>query len=131
MKTLTILTQNFRKELKNFGLHCSIADANLYLAKYPRDKFDIECFTNLLERIVILQHPVYSQSPKLADIALELRATEIHQLNTAELANYLASNTTLHLEGYTTFRMADYRHRLDVVMYCIIKKLNLAESLLL
>ena len=129
MKTLTILTQNFRRELKDIGLHCRKVDEGLYLAKCPRDNFDIEVFTELLERIVIINHPVYGNSPKLADMASELRATEIHQLNTAELARYLMANDRLHLEGYATFRMADYLHRLDVMMYCLIKKLNLTDSI--
>jgi len=99
------------------------------MTKCPRQKFDIEAFVTLLERIVISDHPVYGNSPKLADMALELKATEIHQLNMAELAAYLVTNNILHLEGYATFRMADYRHRLDVMMYCVIKKMKLTGNL--
>jgi len=129
MRTLTILTQNFRQNLEELGLHTNAVERGLYMAKCPREKFDIEVFITLLEQIVISDHPVYGNSPKLAEMAAELRVTEIHQLNTAELAAYLVANNTLHLEGYATFRMADYRHRLDVMMYCIIKKMKLTESL--
>ena len=126
MKTLTILTQNFRQDLeKDFNLRC-YTEGTLHIAC---GKIDTDTLATLLERIVIFAHPVYGHSPKLADMALELRHTEMHQANMTELARYLEENNLLHLEGYATFRMADYRHKLDMMMYCLIKKLKLSDSL--
>lgn len=132
MKTLTILTQKFRQELKNVNpsldLHCHEKGT---LVACKTNKIDTDTLTTLLERIVILSHPVYGHSPKLADMAINMSHTEVHQANATELTRYLEENNTLHLEGYATFRMSEYHHKLDVMMYCIIKKLKLTDSLLL
>jgi len=125
MKTLTILTQNCQKELEALNLRCDSFDG-LYSA---RGMVDADALACLLERIIILKHPVYGHSPKLADMALELRHTEIHQANVAELTLYLEENDLLHLEGYAAFRMPEYRHKLDMMMYCLIKKLKLTDNL--
>ena len=125
MKALTILTQDFRQDLESvFNLHCYTV-GTLYMA---RGKFETEALTCLLERIIILKHPVYGHSSKLTDMAFELRQTEIHQANVLELTRYLMENDLLHLEGYTTFRMTDYRNKLDMMMYYLIKKLKLFSA---
>ena len=126
MKALTILTQDFRQDIENsLNIRC-YAKGSIYAAY---GKIDIEALATLLERVIILAHPVYGHSPKLADMASQLHYTEIHQNNVAELNRYLDENNLLHLEGYATFRMAEYRHKLDMMMYCLIKKLKLQESL--
>ena len=77
MKTLTILTHDYHQILqKDFGLRCIKADNNLYIAKCPKDKFDIENFIKLLEHIVIFNHHIYSQSRKLADMATDVHTAE-------------------------------------------------------
>ena len=129
MKSMTILTQDYRQDLENLNLPCR-AIGSLYGAKCSRDHLDTDGLMCLLERIIILGHPVYGHSPKLADMAIELRHTEIHQANVAELTRYFKEQDTLHLEGYAAFRMANYRHKLDMIVYCLIKKLKLADSML-
>ena len=127
MKALTIVTQDFRQALENaLNLKCH-ASGTLYEA---HGVVSTEALACLLERIVVLSHPVYGNSPKLADMALDLHHTEIHKSNVTELDRYIEDNDLLHLEGYTAFRMSNYRHKLDVMMYCLIKKLKLADSLL-
>jgi len=86
---------------------------------------DIEALAQFLEHIAVLRHPVYRYSPKLINIALELRHTEIHETNVKQLTQYLQENDTLHLEGYIAFRMADYHNKLDMMTYCIIKRLQI------
>lgn len=126
MKALTILTQDFRQDLEDaLDLKCYAAGP-LYAA---RGIVCPEALASLLERVIIHGHPVYGHSPKLADIAASLKHTEIHQANVIELSRYLGENDLLHLEGYAAFRMSDYRNRLDMLMYCVIKKLKLADSL--
>ena len=135
MSVLTILTQKHKQALKDIlpempELHCDISKAGLYEMRCPRECLDIDVVAVLLEHIVILEHPVYGHSPKLADMAFELRNTEIHHANVAELVQYIEEHDVLHLEGYAAFRMSDYRHKLDMMMYCLIKKLKLTDSLL-
>ena len=129
MKTLTIFTHNYRQDLEDLNLPCYVADG-LYSTKCSHASLDTDALMCLLERIIILGHPIYGHSPKLADMAIELRHTEIHQTNMLELTRYLKEQDTLHLEGYAAFRMYNYRHKLDMIMYCLIKKLKLADSLL-
>ena len=127
MKALTILTQDFRQDVESaLNLRCHTVGA-LYTARGKINTEDLAC---LLERIIILAHPVYGHSPKLADMAQQLRHTESHQNNVEELARYLDENDLLHLEGYAAFRMADYRHKLDMMMYCLIKKLSATSDIL-
>ena len=128
MKTLTILTVNFRKDLENtLNLRCYPV-GGLYVAI---GSACTDTLATLLERIVILSHPVYGHSPKLIDMAANLRQQEIHKTNVTELMDFLKENDRLHLEGYVAFRMAEYRSKLDMMMYCLIKKLKLTDSLLL
>jgi len=119
MNTVTILTQGFAQELESINLCCD------------RAELDTDALTHLLERIVIFKHPVYGHSRKLADMATELCGGEIHQANRRRLDAYLLEHDELHLEGYAAFRMSDYRNKLDMLMYRLIKKLKLTESLLL
>ena len=128
---MTILTQRHRQALEDilFGL-CCVYDGELYKVNCPRDSLDVDAFVGLLERIVVLEHPVYGHSLKLTDMALELRYTEIHQANVEEFIQYIGEYDLLHLEGYSAFRMPEYRYKLDMMMYGLIKKMKLMDSLL-
>jgi len=132
MRVLTILTQRHKQALKDVlpDVRC-IHDGGLYKIRCPSDRLDVDGLAILLEHIVVLEHPVYGHSLKLADMALALCYTEIHQANVAELLQYIKEYDLLHLEGYAAFRMPEYRYKLDMMMYGLIKKLKLTDSLLL
>ena len=131
MKVLTILTQRHRQALEDvlLGLRCSTR-GGLHEIKCSQDRIDIDALVVLLERIVVLEHPVYGHSLKLADMALEFDYTETRRANAAELLQYIGEYDLLHLEGYAVFRMQNYRYKLDMMMYGLIKKLKLVDSLL-
>ena len=132
MSVLTILTQRYKQALEDVlpDLRC-VCVGELYKIKCPKDSLDIDTLVILLERIVVLEHPVYGHSLKLADMALGLYHTGIHQANVAEFIQYIGEYDLLHLEGYAAFRMPEYRYKLDMMMYGIIKKMKLTDSLLL
>lgn len=136
IKNLTILTLSHRKALIEIISDllkddtCGELHGKLFKVDCSYDCLDADVLTCLLERIVILDHPVYGNSSKLTSMALNLKFTDIHRSNVTQLKGYLEENDLLHLEGYTVFRMADYRHKLDMMMYCIIKKLKLPHKLL-
>ncbi|MCL2421469.1 MAG: hypothetical protein FWD03_06380 [Defluviitaleaceae bacterium] len=132
MNVLTILTpvQWHVQALEDILSDPHISKEELYTIQCAKNKLDMDAFAELLEHIVILAHPVYGHAPKLADMAFDLRNTEIHQTNTINLARYIKEHDVLHLEGYATFRMANYRHKLDMMMYCLVKKLKLTENLI-
>jgi len=135
MKNLTIITLSHRQTLTETISNLLKDDTRgeshgkFYKVYCSYDNLDTNVLTYLLERIVILDHPVYGKSSKLTDMALELKFTDAHRSNVFQLERYLEENDLLHLEGYTIFRMADYRNKLDIMMYCIIKKLKLTDSL--
>lgn len=133
MDILTIVTSKHRTALEDsatsfFPLSCTPVESNLYGVEIPKSKVNTEALIYLLERIIIEGHPVYGNSPKLADMAQELQQTEIHKCNINDLTLYIKENDLLHLEGYASFRMTDYRNRLDILMYCLIKKLRLTDQ---
>ena len=126
MSYIKILTQGYYEDLRKLNINCQTCAGGLHIARCRLSNLNIDALAALLERIVILQHPVYGHSPKLADMALELRELQ----NIKNLENFLQENNSLHLEGYATFRMHEYRSKLDITMYCLIKKLKLTDSLL-
>ena len=129
MNILTILTQSHIQDLEELFLDSCAAAGGLYTIQCPKDSLDIDALAALLERIIIIEHPVYGYSAKLTNMAFRLRNAEIHQANVAELARYIEEHDVLHLEGYTAFRMSDYLYKLDIMMYCLIKKMKLTDSL--
>ena len=131
MSVLTILTQGCQQELEELNLRCYAVNEGIYQAQHPKDSIDTDAFACLLERVVVFSHPLYGSSQKLANMALDLRHTEIHQANELEFTRYIVEHELLHLEGYATFRMWRYRNKLDMMMYCLIKKLKLTDPLLL
>ena len=131
MKKLTILTQEYKDTLEEFILLKGILkNGGIYKLVCPKSKLNTDSLARLLEHIVIQGHPVYGHSPKLADMALDLLHTKLHKANLEALSRYLEENDQLHLEGYATFRMTEYRNQLDVMMYRLVKKLKLTDSLL-
>ena len=129
MRNLVILTQEYKDTLEEFILQKGILkNGGLYELTCPKNNKNTDSLTCLLEHIVIQRHPIYGHSPKLADMALDLIHTKLHQTNFEALRRYIEENDHLHLEGYATFRMTEYRNQLDIIMYRLIKKLKLTDS---
>jgi len=87
-----------------------------------------ELLMTFLEEIALSANPIYCHSPKLMELARNLRYTDLHRVHDREkrqLKTFLKYNKVLHLEGYATFRMEEYRNKLDMITYGLIKKLNL------
>jgi hypothetical protein len=127
MQTLTLFTQAHRRELHIFTspiVERSARETAAFLCvAYPWKALDISALTSFLERVAVYRHPVYSRSPRLAELALN--RAEVHEANVRKLSEYLDTHTSLNIEGYITFRMAEYHYKLDIIMYGIIKKLKL------
>ena len=125
---ITIYTQDYRHALEDLFAVSYDPSRKLTQARCPLNALDLEALARLLERIVILRHPIYGHSPKLIEMALELKPQAIQQANVKELEQYFSENTTLYLEGYAAFRMSDFSNKLDMMMYRIIKKMKLTDS---
>jgi hypothetical protein len=79
----------------------------------------------VLEEAAMYENPVYRCSPKMRRLALQLRKMPLYENETENLRSYLRCNKHLHIEGYVMFRMGKYNESLDMLSYCLIKKLNL------
>ncbi len=135
MKRLTILTERSEKLIHAYlreggcsewiirgeGREGRISFARVSYA--PGGKF-AEALTSLLEEAAALENPVYRHSPRLMDIAHDLRGTPVHQENERKLTEFLKYNAAINIEGYVAFRMEDYSYKLDLMTYSLIKKLR-------
>ena len=136
MRLLTIRTASYERELKTFvkeaaaaglltvrseGWYDGLFGAN-FLYEPVVDGMTDE-FTFLLENIVVQENPVYKHSIKLQRLAVDLRQTSIHIFNRERLTQFIKHSRLLHLEGYVAFRMTEYRHKLDMITYSLIRRM--------
>jgi len=136
MRRLTIHTSNYKSELINFAK--SVAESNLCAIKSHPGGINLtwknsdcssifEELLLLLQNIAMYENHVYRHSPKLRDLAEGLKNTELHMYELQQLKAFLKANKELNLEGYVTFRMEAYREKLDMMLYTIVKKINLSK----
>ena len=78
----------------------------------------------LLAAVAMQANPVYRQAPKLRQMAQALQSTHLYIEHVDKLKIYLRANKSLHMEGYVMFCMEDYRRRLDMMSYSVIKKIR-------
>ena len=137
MKLLTIYTHRYARLLNDFATHA--VGIGLITTKtgnngglfYAECRYDqrLSAFAKelmpLVTEIAIHENPIYHHSQKLQSIAHDLRKTPLYDAEQKNLSNFLRHSRVLHLEGYVNFRMADYREKLDMMSYTLIKKLKL------
>ncbi|MCL2378934.1 MAG: hypothetical protein FWC77_07395 [Defluviitaleaceae bacterium] len=138
MKQLTIHTRRYSQLLKDFAAK---AQDNGWITApktaWKGGEFLVYCrydhsrtafvkgLMALLADITVQENPIYQHSPKLQCMAHDLHKTPIYDTEFMGLIRFLKHSRALHLEGYATFRMADYREKLDMMSYTLIKKLKL------
>jgi len=142
MKQLTIYTHRYTQLLENYTAEAEKAGGlkifktrgrkgNLYLlnclANHTEPVF-IEGLIALLIDIALQENPVYQHSPKLRDMAGDLRGTLLYANLKRGLIRFLKHSRNLHLEGYVAFRMKEYREKLDMMSYSLIKKMKLIQG---
>ena len=81
----------------------------------------------LLTDIVVQENPIYQHSPKMQSMAHDLHKTPIFTSALKSLVRFIRHSRALHLEGYVAFRMAEYREKLDMMSYSLIKKLKFGQ----
>ena len=141
MKRLVLYTGIHNQELISFAQKANgiIKDSNVKPA-YKKNFSRLICtwendattdfislVMSMLEEIAIKNNPVYRHSPKLHEMALNLRSTAVYENEVRRLKSYIRTSRTLNIEGYITFRMGEYINKLDIMAYTMIKKLKLAE----
>ena len=141
MKQLTIYTRRYSQMLEDFAARAK--DDGLLEASRNRcdggmltvccqynhvKPFFVKELMNLLTDIIVQENPIFQYSPKLQDMAHDLRKTPLYDTALKSLMRFLKHNRALHLEGYVTFRMTAYREKLDIMSYTLIKKLKFNQK---
>jgi hypothetical protein len=129
MKLLTIYTELYENKLRSFldGASVTIRSQGyagpLYYARCAYESKDMrffDAFIYFLEEVILDENPIYRSSIKLREAAEGMRG-----MSAQDFYTYIKQNKTVHIEGYTVFRMADYKYKLDMMMIGMIKKLKI------
>jgi len=133
MKRTIIHTSKYKTELaqfaqsatfctvKNFQTHTQLIWENSTAPIFA------QTLMHLLHKIIMAENPVFRYSPKLRNLANGILGTETHTQALAELTAFLKANKEINLDGYAAFRMEEYRAKLDMMLYTIMKKINLSK----
>ena len=139
MKHLNICTGRYSQLLKDFASAAreaglchtcggSVAGGLFTLnCQYSHPGF-AQKLMDLLTHIVLLEHPIYQNSQKMKDMAGDLKGTALYAATLRDLSRFIKHNRSLNLEGYMAFRMSDYKEKLDMMSYSLIKKMKLAQK---
>ncbi|MCL2285012.1 MAG: putative sporulation protein YtxC [Firmicutes bacterium] len=138
MKHLVLYTTNHKNELINFAE--ATASRNLCaideICPGPQgcsiklkwqaavNNHFIQSLLLLLYNIAIKENPIYRHSSKLRHMAENLLNTPLHKDDLKRLKTFLRTGKELHIDGYVTFRMEEFREKLDMMLYSIIKKIH-------
>ena len=112
-----------RLTMHNAGWHGELFSIT-YRYKSTQPDF-MESLITMLTDIAMQENPIYQHSPKLQDMARDLRNTSLFTSSLNSLVHFVKYSRILHLEGYVTFRMTEYREKLDMMSYSLIKKMKL------
>jgi len=142
MKQLTMLTSRYKQLLDNFISHVSESDGltisktgkhnnKIFFANCivrPAEPAFIEGLISLLVDIALQENPLFQHSPKLRDMAGDLRGTQLYANLRRGLIRFMKQSPSIHLEGYVAFRMKEYLEKLDMMSYSLIKKMKLIRQ---
>ncbi|MCL2839182.1 MAG: hypothetical protein FWE05_00280 [Defluviitaleaceae bacterium] len=142
MRQLHIYTTKYEKELRNFAAQAmatgTIAIKDIKTCE-NRKVFELKlmnmdeknlpnALTALLMDIVEIENPVYKHSPRLRKMAQTARNSSIYKREVQRMKTFLEENKALHLEGYATFRLSEYREKLDTMIYQLVKKIKFSQG---
>lgn len=131
MKRTIVHTSKYKTELANFmqsmPVFNKIQDGTTLAWEVSAADNFAQALMLLLHKLAMSENPVYRHSPKLRDLADSLFNTDVHTKAVTELKAFIKSNKELNIEGYVTFRMEAYHTQLDMLLYTIMKKINLSK----
>jgi len=148
MKHIAIYTIRYKNELENFMTNAKKnnfcitnkkqdtsnvipSKASCFFMKLAWEKSVADKITqeliHMLYHIVTNENPVYKYSPKLKDLSTSLHNTPQYENDVEQLKSFLHSSKELNIDGYVTFRMDEYKEKLDMMLYKIVKKINFGK----
>ena len=132
MKKLTIYTANHESYVKNFvaGIDIIKTEHKKPLCiTWQNENHNqvVSHLATLLQQLAAKENPIYKSLPKMMELAKNLSTQNEEEAK--RLKYFLKTSRRLNIEGYITFRMSDYRHKLDILGYRVIKKLRLMQEI--
>ena len=135
MKRLTIRSQKYQSELEDFAAKAIAAEliktgnikGNTLKLTITETETFCEMLMNLLADAAEMENPIYKNSVKLRKMARDLRRTPAYIRELRQLKEFTAGSKELNIEGYVTFRMSEYKEKLDMMMYSIVKKIKFSN----
>ena len=141
MRRLNIYTTKYEQELRDFAAKAAAAgQIAIGCSRYceKRRLYRLECtctdskalpetLAGLLMDVAEAENAVYKCSPKLRALANGMRSAAIREGEAKRMRIFLTENKALHLEGYATFRMTEYREKLDMMAYSLVKKIKFGK----
>jgi hypothetical protein len=101
--------------------------AVFYFAIAEREAF-CETLLHLLCDIAEAENPIYKHSAKLRQMAHDLRKTPLFGSELRLLSEFVSTGKEIHLDGYVTFRMGEFKEKLDMMVYSLVKKLKFGNG---
>jgi hypothetical protein len=132
MKRFALYSEKYENALIDFAAKAAAAEI-IYINKRERRRIffmvaERENFCELLlctlMDIAEGENPVYKNSAKLRAMAKNLRTTTLYGRELGRLRDFFSHSKELHLEGYVTFRMSEFREKLDMMIYSLVKKIK-------
>ncbi|MCL1842850.1 MAG: hypothetical protein FWF79_03480 [Defluviitaleaceae bacterium] len=141
MEQFVIFTVKYEKKLLEFAAKATAEELMQvnFSKKVKRDTYALafslakrEAFcTSLMDflmDIAVEENPVYAHSSKLRDMAQDLRNTQIYARELRRLRGFFLGSREVHIDGYVTFRMGEFREKLDHMIYKLVKKIKFGTS---
>ena len=113
-KAIYIEKNEFFKRNEEFALGVAIADKNTFC----------EILLGLLMDISVSENPIYKHSAKLRIAAEGLNNTPIFTRELRRLKEFLSESRELNIDGYVIFRMNEFKEKLDMMVYSLVKKIK-------
>lgn len=135
MKRLKLFTEKYEDEMWNFSTNAAMQGIVLIKSKKKSQRgFSVtlmvakienfyELLTSQLMDIAENENPVYRHSPKLRGMAKNLRNV-LYEQEIQKLSEFLLHSKEINLEGYVMFRMTEFKEKLDMMIYSLVKKLK-------
>ena len=138
MKRFTLCTAKYETVLQEFTAKAAAAEIiyidntenigqSLSFMIARRETFH-EMLLKLLMDIAENENPVYKHSENLRKMARDLRSSPTFERELLLLGEFTAATRQLNLEGYVTFRMCEFREKLDLMIYSLVKKIKFCKE---
>ena len=137
---MQIFTEQYENALRDFAAKAAAAEIvhiiksrntshmNVLEIKINRHEAFYEALLAMLLDITEMENPVYRQSNKLRSMAHGLRRTPLAARELQRLREFVAENSSLHIDGYITFRLSEFREKLDILIYSLVKKIKFGQK---